>query len=270
MQKLQIDPQNNVYALVCPNLTNLVINKLVNVSPLNLLEPNKRKFLFNDILIAYEIKLNDAKVVGMYSPKNKKFIVNLGIKDLIDNNCKLKDDEDKNDWKLMSMAIVHELIHHLFVIRFDRNLIEPISLKFYKTVWKSILKDNVDEQDLNIIVKLNYTVAIQKKLYTTIKQDPNMNFEKMLSYMEQDGLFKNLDNESINILKEISEGHIEVKLNNLIKDSFENGYKEIYKTIPFNTKYGQEFINGSEIFSVAAQTDSDEARKVVKHILDSI
>ena len=273
MQRLNINKEENIYADVCPNLTKIIIDKLVTISPLSAIDKSKIPYLYNDIVFAYDIKMRDAKLVGMYAPTIQKFILNMGLEDAITKNCELNPKNINNDFlKLMSMGIVHELIHHIFTIKFDKMYLKPICIKFYKAFWFKLLnRHKLNAHVLTHIANANFYVAANLRLFTPVDPDKKLSLNKIVHILDSNGYFPdNNKEESIRILNAIGDGKPEIKLTEYLVESFESGYKYIYGGLPIKTKYGQELVNSSEIISCSAQTENKRALSVAKHMLNMI
>lgn len=273
MQRLIIDKKENIYADVCPNLTKPIIDKLVTISPLSSIDKDKITYLYNDIVFAYDIKMRDAKLVGMYVPALKKFILNMGLENAVTKDCNINTANATNEFlRLMSMGIVHELIHHIFTIKYDESFLKPICISYYKVFWENLLDPHkITETNLTYISRLNYYIAVNLRLFTPVKPEEKLTLNKMVHVLDSNGYFpNNYKQETIKILDAIGNGQPEVKLNNKLTECFETAYKHIYNDVPIKTKYGQELVNSSEIISCSAQTETPKALSIAKHMLNLV
>jgi hypothetical protein len=249
------------------NFTEDILDDVYKYKPLSYLPNRKRKYVETRVEFVQSITMRDAKIAGIYSKRDHKIFINAGILELSQNCSSITNSESALSFS--SKVVVHEMMHFIVLTKYDRKYCEPIALRFYRAFWKEIIeyRQNVSKVKYNIsiddIADVNYALALTPDNYRRYGK-ATWNLSQLISILAANDLLT--DSVTIMILNKIAGGKVEQKLNYSIERAFEKAYREIYNSVPVRTKFGQELIDLSEIFSTAAQTRSAEAEKVIKHM----
>ncbi|MEM3859095.1 MAG: hypothetical protein QW478_06770 [Candidatus Micrarchaeaceae archaeon] len=243
-------------AYICRYSSDRILEKLVDLYPLVYIKKSRLPSLYQHVRVAYDIFYNDVKIGGIYYKTDNIIIINGGILNIVDPDCNIYlDDKYRN--RFVSIVVGHELIHYVFYNDFDRNFVKPIAYKFYKTFWQFLVKPEY----LNKVAESNLSLALG--MYDeNRKLKQYQYFRTFLGLIKEHDILKPDKETSIIVLDSLVTGKSEVKLNRDVEKAFEKAYNAIYDGIPKRTKFGQELLDISEIFSCASQTYTNKAKKV--------